>query len=117
MFPQISRLMPKSVRVVVFAMAWAFVACLTTVGVSSATTDPFPGPPSNEPVPGLEDAETQLSPRCQQAVDTFFAEIDWILSHPSDHPQMDAHVDKMWRAWEIAEFECGIDVGGDGEIG
>ena len=114
MFPRFSRLMPKSVRLVFFAMAWVFVACLTTVGVSSATTDPFPDSPSLEPVPGVE---TTLSARCQKAVDTFFAEIDWILSHPSDHPQMDAHVDKMWRAWEIAEFECGIDVGGDGEIG
>jgi hypothetical protein len=94
----------------------AFFACLSFTGAGMASTDPHVEIP--------ETPEGTITERCQKAVEVFHRQIDWINdfmdANPGfdpDDPELTLHRDRMWQAWAIAEFECGIDVGGDGEIG
>ena len=108
MFTLPIRLTLAPFRLLMLLSCFALFA-VTSSGGALAIEDP------NAEIP--DSAENPLTEMCDNAVDTFFREIDWILSHDADHPRMDQHVDSMWDAWYFAEFTCRIDVGGDGEIG
>ena len=119
MFGNAIRRTPGPFRTFVVALGVALFACLSVTGVGTASTDPVIDIPGST-IPNYPG----LSERCQKAVDVFNKQIEWILAfveaNPDfdpDDPELSQHRDRMWRAWEIAEFECGIDVGGDGEIG
>jgi hypothetical protein len=108
MFAILSRFVPATFKSLMLLSCFALFT-VTSSGSALAIEDP------NVEIP--DSAESPLAEMCDDAVDTFFREIDWIVSHDANHPRMDQHVDSMWDAWYFAEVICRIDVGGNGELG
>jgi hypothetical protein len=112
MFAQVRRFVPASFRTLLLLSGLLLFAISSHSNVLAIED------------PNVEIPTSPYSERCQRAISTFHQEIDWILDFMEENPDFDPydpelveHRDRMWRAWEIAEFECGVDVGGDGEIG
>ncbi|HYI24365.1 MAG TPA: hypothetical protein VD767_03055 [Thermomicrobiales bacterium] len=108
MFSLLNRFVPASFKSLMLVSSLVLFAVTSSAG-ALAIEDP------NAEIP--DSVENPLAEMCDDAVETFFREIDWILSHDADDPRMDRHVDSMWDAWYFAEVICRIDVGGNGELG
>jgi hypothetical protein len=111
MLPRFTWRPPGSSRLLVFAVGWSFLACLSAPGVTIA------GPIPREPLPPLE---LPLSSECHEAVRTYMEERQWSLDHfDQDLPVslFKQHRISMADAWYVAEIECGIDIDQDGRLG
>lgn len=117
MFTSLIRRTRNSTKSLFTVAMMVLIAATFTTGAGLASTETHPQPPSTS-------VDNPLSVFCDRAVATFNYEIAWITNFMDQNPDFDPndprlvrHYDAMWAAWEFAEFTCGIDVGGDGEIG